>query len=397
MTLTSTTARAEELARRWMAALVMERPLDVLGELPLEALALQAPALCEQVIRALQSEVELDRLTGQGAPTGRESSALSLRLAAMAGVRDAGDAVAAVEALRGVLWEVLLVEGEAHTARDVADLADRLAHVCAVLAAAAMAALPQRAAPDSETEGSPLDAKSQEHAQQVPAVIVDEHRGEPAGAPQPPAQTSATVSAKPASPERSPSWDESPPVPPRTVERRGPWEEPERPQTPEIEIRDERVEAGPAAWIGSISRELARHREDGRPFAVLLLEPAEMERLRGAGAELEVIDEALGRVLSAALEDSRAALTRQSAGRYWIVAATADRVAADALAERLATAAAQTIDGRGRRLQIALGTAVCPEDGRDAPTLAAHADVSLYAARSATRLGRGHAIVDEPA
>jgi GGDEF domain-containing protein len=42
----------------------------------------------------------------------------------------------------------------------------------------------------------------------------------------------------------------------------------------------------------------------------------------------------------------------------------------------------------GRGLGLSVGVAMCPEDGRDAPALAAHADISLYAARSASRLKR---------
>jgi predicted signal transduction protein with EAL and GGDEF domain len=45
-------------------------------------------------------------------------------------------------------------------------------------------------------------------------------------------------------------------------------------------------------------------------------------------------------------------------------------------------------------VELALGAAVCPDDGRDAATLAAHADIELYAARQAARMG---APVDERA
>jgi hypothetical protein len=36
-------------------------------------------------------------------------------------------------------------------------------------------------------------------------------------------------------------------------------------------------------------------------------------------------------------------------------------------------------------LEIVLGSAICPDDGLQAPMLAAHADVGLYAARSSAR------------
>src|ERR1039458_4509134 len=129
-------ARADELARGWAIALICVRPLDGMGDIPLAELALEGPSLCAQAVRAVQSDVELDRLTGQGAPTGREETAPARRLAAMAGARDAAAAVEAVEALRGVLWEVLLDElrwpiFDRSPARQVADISDRLAYVCA--------------------------------------------------------------------------------------------------------------------------------------------------------------------------------------------------------------------------------------------------------------------------
>ncbi|HYM53728.1 MAG TPA: hypothetical protein VES97_00080, partial [Solirubrobacteraceae bacterium] len=102
--------RADEMARRWAIVLILDRPLERIGDLPLEDLAREAPALCAQAIRALESDAELDRLLEGGAPTGREDRPPAPRLAAIAGARDARGAVEAVEALRGVLWETLLDE-----------------------------------------------------------------------------------------------------------------------------------------------------------------------------------------------------------------------------------------------------------------------------------------------
>ena len=295
--MTAISAQTERLARSWMAALVMARPLEAIGELSLGAFALEAPALCAQAIRALQSDLELDRLTGQGAATGREGSAPALRLGAIAGSPSPTAAVEAVEVLRGVLWEALLEEvgpaaADRSTVRRVADVSDRLAHVCACLLAAAvsspMGAVDRRAAEAAREEathsstGEP-EVPSLGERRMPMAVIVDEHdAGE---------LRSRALEPPP------PSWDESPPVRPAGARRGGPgaWEEhrgvaPGAPD-PEIEIRDERAEDGPAAWIGSIGRELGRHREDGRPFAVLLVEPVDMELLRDAPDELARVDE----------------------------------------------------------------------------------------------------------
>ena len=102
-------ARADELARRWAIALILMRPLERIGELDLEMLAREAPALCAQVIRALASDAELERLIGRGAD-GRDDSAPARKLSALAGAQDAESAIEAVEALRGVVWEALLEE-----------------------------------------------------------------------------------------------------------------------------------------------------------------------------------------------------------------------------------------------------------------------------------------------
>ena len=103
-------ARDEELARRWAMTLLIGRPLDRMSEVPLEQLAREGPELCAQAIRALASDLELDRLTGAVAPSGRGASAPARRLAVIAGVHGVGEVVVAVEALRRVLWETMLEE-----------------------------------------------------------------------------------------------------------------------------------------------------------------------------------------------------------------------------------------------------------------------------------------------
>src|SRR4029077_9311809 len=133
--------RADELARRWAIALLLARPLQEMVEVPLEDLAREVPALCAQAIRALDSDGELERLAAGAESGSRGSAAWASRLAAPTGAPDARAAVYEVEALRGVLWEALLEELErpifGHaSARLVADLSDRLAHVCATPLAA---------------------------------------------------------------------------------------------------------------------------------------------------------------------------------------------------------------------------------------------------------------------
>src|ERR1700691_622252 len=135
-------------------------------------------------------------------------------------------------------------------------------------------------------------------------------------------------------------------------------------ESPEIAIRDERGEPAPSAWIASIARLLERYARDRTPFAVLLVELADVDRLRhaelpGEGSRLT------GLVVAALSAELRPAdsLTRESPGRYWLLAPETDSGAAAALAERLAAAVRGAASHRGTSLQVAGGIAVCPVDG----------------------------------
>lgn len=164
-------SRADELARRWAIALIRGRPLDELGGISLEAIAHDAPVLCAHVVRALESEDELEQLTEIG--TGDDRTALKAgRLGALV-ARNASESVEEVEALRGVIWEALMEElrwpsFDSSAARRLADLSDRLAYVCATALAATLAETPAVSArkpdrtpiakPEPATAGRPESA-----------------------------------------------------------------------------------------------------------------------------------------------------------------------------------------------------------------------------------------------
>jgi hypothetical protein len=126
--------RGEELARRWAIALIVERPLAEMPEVPLEDLAREAPGVCAQVVRAYDSEAELERIAASESSRGRAGAAPTVRL----GAHDARATVEHIEALRGVIWEATLAELDDPAPRQVAELCDRLAFVCATLLAAAL-------------------------------------------------------------------------------------------------------------------------------------------------------------------------------------------------------------------------------------------------------------------
>jgi hypothetical protein len=134
-------ARAEELAHRWALALLAARPLVEMVAIPLEDLARYAPALCASLSRALSSDEELAIFDVGAHERGGRPSALAATagLSALAAGWDAPAAVEQVEALRGVIWEAALEELHDPTARQVADVSDRLASVCAAALAYALA------------------------------------------------------------------------------------------------------------------------------------------------------------------------------------------------------------------------------------------------------------------
>lgn len=330
-------AAAHDLAKHWLMALIATSPLEHVRDLPLVELSLEAPTLCVEVARALSSDRELDRLEPGG-----DLYSLAGRAGLLAGAQDPAAAVAAVEALRGVLWGAVLEELRAPTSAQVAELAERLAHVCATIAGAAAAAAP------AAGFGPPL------------AAVRDD------------ASTSGDSPAAPgpaAAPGFSGAFDDfvvSPPAPADVAEA--------------IEEHDVASE-GPAAWIGSIGRRLERHAEDAAPFAVLLIELADIDRLRHAERELDPLVGRVERALSGELRPADV-LTRERAGRYWLVTPDTDAGTARALAERLARAVADSTSHRGVPLQVAIGTAICPDDGDEPAALAAHADVGVYSARA---------------
>jgi len=378
-------ARSGELARGWATALILTRPVERIAEIPLEEIARDGPSLCEQALRSLQGDAELDRLLDADGRSGGPSPAR--RLGALAGAGDAPSIVRGAEALRGILWEA--VAGELHepSARQLADACDRLAYVCSAVSAVAIAEIgPEAESPEHATEPIVVGGGGGVAASAVVAagdrggaVIVDEG----AGALEHQRQGSVA----------SPRVEEA-----------------------EIEIRDQRPGEGPGAWIGSITRELERFRRDGVAFAVVLVEIAGLarrsERLtaeieRALRAEIEralraevgaqrppgrgTHDPGGDSAAGAADSQDGGSLTREHPGRYWLLAPRTDRPGAQELAERLARALARMRSEEGRPLEVAVGTAICPGDGNVAATLAAHADVGVYAARAAARLAGARA------
>jgi GGDEF domain-containing protein len=263
-------------------------------------------------------------------------------------------AARAAQTLSETLWEALHEELSDPRAQRVAELSEQLGEIAAIVASLARADAGVRDAPAAPVQPEPRD------------------RGR--------------TDDEPSTREPSVSQPWEPPASLQPLSQAVLVDElaPEKP--PEIEIRDVRGEDGAAAWIGSIGRRLERYEQDSSPFAVLLVEVVDIERLRNVEPASEVsrltsqVQDALARGLRPA--DS---LTRESLGRYWLLAPQTDVTGAQLLAERIARAVRSSASHRGTPLEVAVGISVCPDDGRQASELAAHADVGLYAARAAGR------------
>jgi hypothetical protein len=356
-------AQAGMLAKRWAIGLIVARPPHEIGEVPLEDLASEAPALCAAILRAVRCERDLERLTDPADP----EHAAARRLASICGAHDASQLALAVEELRALLWQALLAQPLEDPERLAGEACDRLAHVCSIVLACALAGRepgedePAAAAVAGATRSLPLRPSAREHGP-ARAAIVDE-RDEDRGAPSSPAGA-------------------------------------------EIAARDERVEAGPAAWIGALGARLERFAEDGVPFAVLLAEVVDAERLRAhePPGEPERLTAAFEQLLMTELRAhagvparppwgraprEEGSLTRERVGRLWMIVPDTDRAGGLRLAERLHERAAGLRTSRGSRVPVALGAASCPQDGRDASVLAAYADVAVHAARAQLRRSPG--------
>ncbi len=146
-------ADAHSVAKAWLIELVAGCTLDEAAALPTAELAREGPGLAAAVLAALSDDTALRRL----APGGNLDW-LSGRAASLAGATGAGGAVRACEALRRATSSSIHASGRLDAAT-TADLADRLAHVCALLAeAAAGHASGEPAAPRADAgvpEGAP--------------------------------------------------------------------------------------------------------------------------------------------------------------------------------------------------------------------------------------------------
>jgi len=312
-------------ARGWLIELLRARPLAQAAAIPVEEIARSGPELCELVLRALDSDEDLERLADEaGAPP---AVALTGRLA---GAETGPEVVHAVECLRSALWSVLTEGAALADAPALTGLGDRLAHVCAVVCAAA-----------------------------IDETTADARRF--AAAPR--------VAREPAITDRRDRPDVGHPA----VEPDGRGLPPDEPA----------ARAGPL-WVAALERQLAEGGRSGRPFALLLVELDDAERLRLAEPEpvAEAVFDRVGRAIRDRVRRPDL-LAHERDGRTWVIAPEAGRAGAAALAERVADSVEHSGTVGGAALRASIGIAVFPHDGRDAEALIEHAEEQMFAARAA--------------
>ncbi len=308
-------------------------------------------------------------------------------------------AAVAAEQLCAALWEALHERLRAGDASQAAALGERIAEVSGALSALARAELePGSTGSEADAartgpagaEATRVDA-TRTDATRVDATRADAAKADTAKAPFVAADATGEPSRDPGEPEggraatiRSGDLGGAILVDER---QRGSSIDERRPADAPIAIRDARGGSETAPWSAAVQRRLDRYRDDREPFAVLVLELLDAERLRVAQSPAES-ERQLREVEAAIVQQLRPAdaLVREVDGRYWLIAPDSDAADARALAGRLSSAARRCASHRGTPLGIAVGIALCPEHGIEAGALTGHAEVDLYAAQAAGRL-----------
>lgn len=312
------------VGKAWLLELLRAAPLADAARVPTDRFAADAPPLCALLLDGLRSDAALEDL-----------EALAERAAALTGAVDAAGVVRACEALRSAAWSVLHRDLEDDLA---APVADRLAHLCALVLEAALRGAASGAARTLEADATGETPRSGP----LSAALAAEHVRDAVAAPPPPdaAGPLAAAASSGAAPQA----------------------------------------AGGVPFEAAIERRLSAYARDGRPFTVLLVEVDDADRLAASGGE-EALSCAEDAVAGALRPGDL--LTREAPGRLWVTAPDTAGVAAKDLAGRFAGAVPGAAALHGTSLRAAVGVATCPDDGTTPDELIEHADERLFAARAA--------------
>jgi GGDEF domain-containing protein len=311
--------RGEELAKAWLLALVEDAPLDEAAAILAGDVARDGPRICDAVVRALYDEADLRRIEQEGV-----LEPLASRVAELAGARSAEAAARAVRALEQVMWAAL--RGQlAQTDPDLlADAAERLSLVAALVLAAVMRRRDQS------------EAAARGPARMAPLRV-----------------------ARPGSAGEA-------------FEETGTGNDGEA-----------REEGRDALWVGALRDEIARAGRASLPLSLLLVELDEAQRLVAVepGGEASAT---FGRFAQAVRTTVRRrdVLACETDSRAWIIARDTGRAGAQSLGSRIAASVPAEASWRGAPLTVSVGLAVLGEDGYNAAALIDAAEQMRFAAEA---------------
>ena len=401
---------AAAVAKAWLLALVAEAPLAQAGAVPAAELARGGPALCSGILVALGSDVELERLV-DGADGRAPLGAAAARLT---GARTAAGLAAGVEALRAVTWRALRAELRDPVPELVADLADRLAYVCARVTEASLSTplsdAPGRSGPLAEALSSVAPVGDPSRVEpgaprpegirafvpvptaQEPEPEASQSNGDEPLAPPPAGVQVVDLPARPADLDPLTSLAEELAAAPPTGVAGAPSHDamyapaadaPTVTRLRRVDTTWEDVADAAPPWLAAISKRLERRVVDGRPFAVFVVEVDDLDRLLASqtGREVAIALETAERGLTAELAPADL-VVRERLGRWWLTSPDRDPAAARDLGTRVATAISRAQLGSAP-LSVSIGVAVCPGDGESLEALAGRADEGMFAARAA--------------
>jgi GGDEF domain-containing protein len=433
------------VAKAWLLALVADAPLAAAGHVPAAELARGGPALCGAVLSALGSTAALERLVVGDGRAPLAASAARLTGARTAGALTAG--VEALRSVAWRALRAELRDGDPELVADLSDrLAYVCARVTEAALPALGAETPGRregpladalaasAPPATGAQGirafAPRPSATPSHDDFAPNGDDFVHPGAPritqrddfaqdGGVPRVPSAedfTGAVPSARTAPSERPDEPVAAPPAGVQVVDLPGaPVAEDGDPlatlaeelaaapraTAPEPDMyataRDaptvtrlravdttweDARDTGPP-WLAAIARRLERREQDGRPFAVFVVEVDDLDRLLAAqsGREVALALETAERGLTAELAPADL-VVRERLGRWWLTSPDRDPAAARDLGTRVAAAIGHAQLG-GAPLSASIGLAVCPGDGETLDSLASRADSAMFMARAA--------------
>jgi GGDEF domain-containing protein len=339
--------RSEELAKGWLVALVEDAPLDQAAAILAGEVARDGPRVCDAVVRAMYDEADLRRIEQEGV-----LEPLASRAGELAGARTPEAAAHAVQALREVVWSAMRGELIQTDPDLLADAAERLSLVTALVLAAVLRHRDER---ELDAPGPARVAPLRVAGGEDPAGSGDQpERGTLGGV-----RPGLVDTASSAAPDTEAGDAFS-----------------ERGTDGEREDRD-------ALWVGALRDEIVRAARASLPLSLLLVELEDAERLMAVEPHGEA-RATFGRFAQAVRTAVRRrdVLACETDSRAWIIARDTGRAGAQALGSRIAAALPAEESWRGAPLTVSVGLAVLGEDGHNAAALIDAAEQTRFAAEA---------------